>query len=44
MVRLDRTIGIPMRALTGVIGPMVRSSRAMTIEGGISVTLLGYFG
>ena len=36
MVRLDRTISIPRRAFTGVFGPMVRSSRTMTIEGGLS--------
>ncbi len=30
MVRLDRTIGVPKIALTGVIVPMVRSSQTMT--------------
>ena len=34
MVRLDRSIGVPKIALTGVIAPMVRSSRAMTGDGG----------
>ena len=30
MVRLDRTIGFPKRVLSGMFGPMVRSSRTMT--------------
>jgi hypothetical protein len=34
MVRLDRTIGVPKIALTGVIVPMVRSSWTMTGDGG----------
>jgi hypothetical protein len=34
MVRLDRTIGVPKIALTGVFVRMVRSSRTMTMEGG----------
>jgi hypothetical protein len=33
MVQLDRTIGVPYFALTGLFGLMVRSSRTMTIEG-----------
>jgi hypothetical protein len=33
MVRLDRTIGVPKIALTGVFVLMVRSSRTMTMEG-----------
>jgi len=32
MVRLDRTIGFPKLVLTGVLEPMVRSSRTMTRE------------
>jgi len=34
MVRLDWTIFLPMIALTGVLVPMVRSSRTMTEEEG----------
>jgi hypothetical protein len=34
MVRIDRTIGVPKIALTGVFVRMVRSSRTMTMEGG----------
>jgi hypothetical protein len=34
MVRLDQTIGLSKLSLTGVFGPMVRSSRTMTNKGG----------
>jgi len=37
MVRLDRTIGVPKLALTGVTMPMVRSSRTMTGNGGLEL-------
>ena len=37
MVRLDRTIGVPKLAFTGVTMPMVRSSRTMTANGGIEL-------
>jgi hypothetical protein len=32
MVRLDRTIGFPRLALTGVVGLMVRASRTTTMK------------
>ena len=37
MARLDRTIGVLKIALTGVIVPMVRSSRTMTVMEGASL-------
>jgi len=41
MARLDRTIGVLKIALTGVIVPMVRSSRTMTgMEGPSSLSVL----
>jgi hypothetical protein len=41
MVRPDRSIGVPKIALTGVIVPMVRSSRTMTgMEGARLLSVL----